>query len=123
MWILKASGGNAGDVTFRLLPGSIKTLGRAPRADFVLDAPLVSRLHCRFSLSEDGALTVVDLGSTNGTLVNELKVQQAELVPGDCIRIGRVELTVTQQSQVGEPVQEDTAGADPRRSRSPQSRP
>ena len=96
MWTLNASSVETSDVTFRLLPGSIKTLGRAARADFVLDAPLVSRLHCRFSLSQEGTLTVEDLRSTNGTFVNDLKVNDAELVSGDRVRIGRVELTATQ---------------------------
>ncbi|MEQ1919112.1 MAG: FHA domain-containing protein, partial [Elusimicrobiota bacterium] len=45
-------------------------VGRAPRADFVVDAPLVSRLHCRLTLQPDGLL-VEDLESTNGTLVNQ----------------------------------------------------
>ena len=58
---------------FRLAPGAVKTVGRAPRADFILDAALVSRLHCRLSAEDDG-LEVVDLSSTNGTFVNDKRV-------------------------------------------------
>src|SRR3954463_10905998 len=96
MWILQSAGGNAEDGnpwTFRLSPGSIKTVGRAPRADFIVDAALVSRLHCRLTASE-GALEVLDLQSTNGTFVNDKRVEQAQLSTGDRLRVGRVELRV-----------------------------
>lgn len=92
MWILQNS-----EATFRLTPGAIKTIGRAPRADFILDVALVSRLHCRLTASDDN-LEVVDLESTNGTFVNDQPVEKANLTAGDRLRIGRVELTVQRQS-------------------------
>jgi pSer/pThr/pTyr-binding forkhead associated (FHA) protein len=79
--------------TFRLAPGTVKTVGRAPRADFILDVALVSRLHCRLSATEDG-LEVVDLSSTNGTFVNDKRIDRARLGSGDRLRVGRVELTI-----------------------------
>ena len=88
MWILESTEG-----TFRLKPGVVKTVGRAPRADFILDAALVSRLHCRITAAADN-LEVVDLSSTNGTFVNDQRVEKARLKTGDRLRIGRVELTV-----------------------------
>jgi pSer/pThr/pTyr-binding forkhead associated (FHA) protein len=88
MWMLQSS-----EATFRLQPGTIKTIGRASRADFILDVPLVSRLHCRLTVTDDN-LEVVDLESTNGTFVNDERVQNARLAHGDRLRIGRVELTV-----------------------------
>jgi pSer/pThr/pTyr-binding forkhead associated (FHA) protein len=91
MWILQGS-----DATFRLRPGAVKTVGRAPRADFILDAALVSRLHCRLT-ADDEKLEVVDLKSTNGTYVNDKRVQKAHLSKGDRLRVGRVELTVDQK--------------------------
>jgi len=93
MWILRSSG-DGGGVTFRLMPGAVKTLGRATRADFILDAALVSRLHCRFTVHSSGELEIEDLKSTNGTFVNEKRVRKAPLTPGDLVRIGRVELAV-----------------------------
>jgi pSer/pThr/pTyr-binding forkhead associated (FHA) protein len=93
MWILHTPDSEAGPVTFRVSPGSVKTVGRAPRADFILEAALVSRLHCRLE-AESEALLVVDLDSTNGTFVNDKRVDQARLSSGDRLRIGRVELTV-----------------------------
>ena len=53
MWILQSATDPDGDSwTFRMAPGAIKTLGRAPRADFVVEAALVSRLHCRLTASD-----------------------------------------------------------------------
>ena len=74
--------------------GGLKTMGRAVRADFILDAPLVSRLHCRFTALPTGELEVEDLDSTNGTFVNDDRVRRARLQAGDRVRVGRVELTV-----------------------------
>ncbi|HKB11930.1 MAG TPA: FHA domain-containing protein [Vicinamibacterales bacterium] len=90
MWILQSSEPEA---TFRLRPGAIKTVGRAPRADFIVDAALVSRLHCRITAGAD-ELEVVDLESTNGTFVNGKRIQKAVLADGDRLRVGRVELTI-----------------------------
>ena len=98
MWILQSSAApNARDAwTFRLTPGAIKTVGRAARADFILDAALVSRLHCRLTAT-DANLEVVDLKSTNGTFVNDRRVERARLSAGDRLRLGRVELKVDRQ--------------------------
>jgi pSer/pThr/pTyr-binding forkhead associated (FHA) protein len=92
MWILRASDED-GALTFRLANGTSKTVGRAPAADFKLDAALVSRVHCRIT-AENEMLNVEDLASTNGTFVNGLRVDTGQLTNGDRLRIGRVELTV-----------------------------
>ena len=83
-------------MTFRLTPGAIKTVGRAPRADFIVDAALVSRLHCRLEATDEG-IDVIDLQSTNGTYVNDKRVERARLASGDRLRVGRVELTLQRQ--------------------------
>src|SRR6476620_7110617 len=93
MWILQGGSEEGGRLTFRVSPGSIKTVGRARRADFVLDAALVSRLHCRLEAGDE-ALEVVDLESTNGTFVNDKRITRARLVSGDRLRVGRVQLEV-----------------------------
>ena len=92
MWVLESP-----EATFRLKPGAVKTVGRAPRADFILDVALVSRLHCRLTAGADN-LEVVDLSSTNGTFVNDKRVQKATLAAGDRLRVGRVELIVDRQA-------------------------
>lgn len=91
MWILQSE-----ETTFRLLPGASKTVGRVTGADFIVDAALVSRVHCRLTATDD-TLEVVDLSSTNGTFVNDKRVEKAKLAAGDRLRVGRVELTVEQQ--------------------------
>jgi pSer/pThr/pTyr-binding forkhead associated (FHA) protein len=93
MWILQSATPADDSFTFRLTPGAIKTVGRAPRADFIMDVPLVSRLHCRLTAT-DANLEVVDLQSTNGTFVNDKRVDKATLSAGDRLRVGRVELLV-----------------------------
>ena len=91
MWILQSPEG-----TFRLPAGAIKTVGRASRADFILDVALVSRVHCRLTAGDD-QLEVVDLKSTNGTFVNDKRIEKASLATGDRLRVGRVEMTVEKQ--------------------------
>ena len=100
MWLLRSEGDELGSprFLFRLRPRNLKTMGRAVRADFVVEAALVSRLHCRFSVAEDGTLAVEDLKSTNGTTVNGRAVTRAVLVPGDRLRVGRVEFTVSREA-------------------------
>jgi pSer/pThr/pTyr-binding forkhead associated (FHA) protein len=96
MWTLQAEAdGERGAVTFRVMRDGMKTLGRAIRADFIVDAPLVSRLHCRFTAQPSGDLEVEDLRSTNVTFVNDKRIKRALLQAGDRVRVGRVELTVT----------------------------
>ncbi len=93
MWILQGSREDASSWTFRVQAGGIKTVGRAARADFILDAALVSRLHCRLEAGLD-SLEVFDLKSTNGTYVNDKRVERARLATGDRQSVGRVELTI-----------------------------
>src|SRR5215475_2532726 len=100
MWILQSASLDDTVFTFRLPPGAIKTVGRAPRADFVVDAALVSRLHCRLTAG-DSTVEVVDLSSTNGTFVNDKRVKSATLSSGDRLRVGRVELTVEKRPIAG----------------------
>jgi len=98
MWILQGREPDAEPLTFRLAPGAVKTVGRAPRADFIVDVALVSRLHCRLSADAD-RLEVVDLSSTNGTYVNDKRVERAVLESGDRLRVGRIELTIEKHAE------------------------
>ena len=97
MWTLQSVEPPEVGLTFRLLPGTLKTLGRAPRADFVVDAALVSRVHCRFTLNETNELQLEDLGSTNGTFVNGKKVRRTQLSDGDKLTVGRVQFVVNSE--------------------------
>jgi pSer/pThr/pTyr-binding forkhead associated (FHA) protein len=93
MWIL-TSEDDAGKTTFRLADTSVKTIGRSPGAEFQLERPLVSRLHCQLTAAEE-SVHVKDLDSTNGTFVNGTRIRTAELKDGDTLRVGRVELRLS----------------------------
>jgi hypothetical protein len=69
------------------------TLGRSPTSGLLLDHDdYVSSSHAVITPAADGAW-VEDLGSTNGTFVNDLPVTTARLLqPGDVIRIGATQL-------------------------------
>ena len=94
MWLLRTQQDASSPFSFRIPPGKIKTIGRAPNADFIVDAMLVSRLHCRLSAGA-AELQVEDLASTNGTYVNGERVDRAALKTGDKLGVGEVEFVVS----------------------------
>ena len=63
-------------------------IGRSSRSDLPLEQESVSRNHARISRARDGWV-LADLGSTNGTYVNDRAVQERKLADGDQIKIGR----------------------------------
>jgi pSer/pThr/pTyr-binding forkhead associated (FHA) protein len=68
------------------------SLGRSPDADIRLDDRYASGIHARV-FGRSGAYFVEDMNSTNGTLLNSQELHgEAELSPGDAIRIGDTEL-------------------------------
>lgn len=97
-WLLKTAEDAELPFTFRILPGNVKTIGRAARADFIVEAPLVSRVHCRLTAGAT-ELEVVDLDSTNGTFVNGQRVTRVAMRSGDRLGVGRVELLVTRNDE------------------------
>ena len=56
--------------------------------DLVLDDPTVSRYHCRI-YQDENAYMIEDLGSTNGTFVNRVRIKDAFLKPGCMLTIGK----------------------------------
>ncbi len=68
-------------------------IGRRTDADLRIPLREVSREHCRLSLNGKKVI-LKDLDSSNGTFVNEQRVVQATLKPGDRIKIGSVVFTV-----------------------------
>ena len=91
-WILKSSDP---EMTLRLPDSGIRTIGRSARAEFIVEAALVSRLHCRLTSDPENGLLVEDLESTNGILVNGAKVDKSNLVDGDVLSVGRVDFSVS----------------------------
>ena len=94
MWILKTAEGADPSFTFRITPGSIKTIGRTTGAEFIVDAAMISRLHCQLTAGAT-ELEVLDLDSTNGTHVNGERVTRAVLKAGDRLGVGRVEFVIS----------------------------
>ncbi|QLQ09133.1 MAG: DUF3662 domain-containing protein [Nocardioidaceae bacterium] len=80
-------------------PGIV--LGRGPESDLRINDPGVSRKHAEIRISgpeqagqEQTAVTVVDLGSTNGTFVNGHRVDRAAVSDGGTVRVGNTEIVV-----------------------------
>jgi hypothetical protein len=67
------------------------TIGRLADSDIVLADPGVSRRHAEVRRG-DGGFVILDLGSTNGTLVNGTPVAERRLEEGDRITVGRTVL-------------------------------
>lgn len=72
-----------------IVPETGAVLGRVPPAQIVLPDSEVSRAHCRLSIvGED--LLVTDLGSTNGTFIDDMRILgAAKAPPGALLRVGR----------------------------------
>ncbi|MEP6790633.1 MAG: FHA domain-containing protein [Ramlibacter sp.] len=64
------------------------SLGRKADNDIVLDNPVVSGHHCVFELHGLADVFVEDLGSTNGTFINNKRVKRHQLHDGEVIAIG-----------------------------------
>jgi pSer/pThr/pTyr-binding forkhead associated (FHA) protein len=93
--LLEASNG---DVVI-LLPGENK-LGRAIDNHIQIVSEKISRNHAKLVVSEEG-IGVIDLGSTNGTFVNETRLERNELFvlkPGDEVRFGDKRFHLKQSS-------------------------
>lgn len=73
------------------LNGAAITVGRGAECDVRFDEECVSRAHCRVEPDSEhgGHWRVVDLGSTNGTFVNDRSVRTTQLSHGDQLQIGR----------------------------------
>lgn len=66
------------------------------------DDPELSRRHALVTRGADGKLTIQDLGSANGTFVNDQRIEGAHrLSPGDVVRLGRTLLDVTAAEGAG----------------------
>jgi DNA-binding NtrC family response regulator len=68
-------------------------VGKSPACSMQLPDPHVSRRHAAIDV-EGNALRITDLGSSNGTFVNGVRVLDALLAGGEVVRVGRTELRV-----------------------------
>lgn len=70
------------------LESSSCTIGRGADADFLLDDEGISRKHARVFVGPEGRMRVNDLKSSNGTFVNDERIDLHTLQDGDNIRLG-----------------------------------
>jgi hypothetical protein len=99
--LVEAEGGVA--VGALVLPGGqrvvlgeyLLTVGRLPECTITLGDPNVSRRHAEIRPSGAG-YRLIDLGSTNGTLVNGQRVHEHQLRDGDVITFGATSITFTE---------------------------
>ncbi len=79
---------------FEIPDGGRLVIGRDPEAEVPLDDHLCSRRHCEVVRAGD-AVTLRDLDSSNGTFVNEVRITEARLKPGDVVHAGETHMTFT----------------------------
>jgi hypothetical protein len=72
------------------------TIGRTPGCDLVIEDGMTSGYHAQFHLDTAGGVTVVDLGSSNGTYVNGVRSQSSRLAHGMSLRVGQTDLRFLQ---------------------------
>lgn len=103
--VVEPGGGGAPEAPLELV-GPVLRLGRDPGlAEAVFPDRSVSRLHARIAETRPGVFTIFDEGSTSGTWVNFTQVAVDtghELVSGDLINLGRVQLRFRLRDLPGE---------------------
>jgi hypothetical protein len=92
--VLRVIAGQSEGETYALGADCALSIGRAPTNDITLADSSVSGEHCRIR-SESGVFVVHDLQSTNGTWVNDMRIERQPLLEGDVIRIGETKLKYT----------------------------
>ncbi len=74
--------------------GDLIEIGKLSKAHLRLDDENVSRRHAKIEIESDGRVALIDLGSTNGTRLNGMRVQKAYLADGDEFEIGVTRLRI-----------------------------
>lgn len=71
------------------------TIGRSSNSDFKVSDALMSATHCRITLVPP-KLEIIDLDSKNGTYINGIRIEQADIFLGDEIKIGSTKISILQ---------------------------
>ena len=93
--LIVRSGPQAGDRF--TLADRLTRLGRHPDSEIMLDDITVSRRHVEIARTAEGYV-VSDVGSLNGTYVNQERVDRAVLVHGDELQIGKFRLVLFERA-------------------------
>jgi len=88
-------------------------VGKLSSSHLRLDDDSVSRMHAVIEVTGPGDISIIDLGSTKGTIVNGQKVNKAKLQHGDAIQLGdlKIELTIEEDELEDEPTRVNVAAA------------
>jgi adenylate cyclase len=102
---------------FELRENASLVIGRAPTSDIPIFDPTISRRHAEVRIDDHG-VSVRDLGSSNGTFLNGLKIENAPLHLGDVVTFGKVGFRLQELPRntplprpVGSPSSSDGTGA------------
>lgn len=87
-WIVALNGDHKGE-DFRLKAGK-NVIGTASDCDIVLTDKKVSRKHCTIRY-EGGEFQIADLDSSNGSFVNEDRIQKHDLIDNDILKLGDIQ--------------------------------
>ena len=92
-----------------LKPG-FNSIGRGEENDFRISHHSVSTLHCQI-IVDGNTIRIEDLGSTNGTFINDQPTHEAQILPGHRIRLGEIRMRLESDSAAGEPSKGRTTGS------------
>jgi hypothetical protein len=95
------------EYNFELRPGATMVVGRAVNSDCAVVDATVSRRHAEMTVAQNG-IQVKDVGSSNGTFVNGVKVDSYFVVPGDTLTFGKVAFRLEELAPVVVPEPEPT---------------
>lgn len=73
-----------------VLHGTPITIGREPGVDVLVSEASVSRTHARLEPRPDGVYRLTDLGSSNGTFINGVRLESGPVHNGDRVQFGKV---------------------------------
>jgi len=90
-------------VTSRDFERDIIKIGKLASAHLCLEDEKVSRIHAIIETAPDGGLSIIDMGSTEGTFVNGKRVSKGPLAFGDELKLGNLTVRVEAQSGAVQP--------------------
>ena len=96
------------------LPSKNKTLvvGRDEKCELRMASSDVSREHCKIRI-EDGSIFVTDLGSSNGTQINDVSIkEETELKPGQFLAVGPMLMQLESKTKSNAPIPGDPVESD-----------
>ena len=109
---ISVDGNEAGTQEFQ---DEMVTIGKGAAAVLQIEDPDLADLHAAVQLTDDGSVTLLDLGSEGGTLLNGEKINNSPVSDGDEIRLGKTVITLGLiQPVVEEEVAEAAGDADNR---------